>query len=237
MNRRTFNRISYRAVGLSVFSSVVLSACLDDDMTVLPDDPQLVWNMTFAAQQPAGGFIELEWQSRGVELLDVLLIAADQSSTLLSTQIPAEDQFCRCVLPENLDGIYRIRIADSANSTLTAISPLFAIVPALDLGLTAVPTVGELRTLDFLDLGEISICRIAEDEIEVLNLACPGDNCTAIYLPGSESFECPCNGSTFTKRGCLINGPAVEGLGKYTTWFYPEENRLLLLPSSRTPAC
>ncbi|MEL7248977.1 MAG: hypothetical protein AAFO03_11180 [Bacteroidota bacterium] len=237
MDRRTFNRISYRAVGLSVFSSISLAACLDDDSTVLPQEPQLRWNMTFAAQQPAGGLLNLQWQSLEVELVDILLVADDQSTTLLTTQTPAEDQFCRCALPENLEGIYRVRITNTVDPTLNAISPPFAVVPALALDLVDTPAVGELRTVAIPSLGEVSINRITEDQIEVLDLGCPGDVCTVVYSADSESFECPCNGSTFTKRGCLTGGPAQEGLGKFTSWYYPQDNLLLLSPGTRTPAC
>ena len=52
-----------------------------------------------------------------------------------------------------------------------------------------------------------------------LSQACTHAGCSVNYVADSNSFSCPCHGSTFATSGAVTQGPALSPLHSYATTF------------------
>ena len=63
-------------------------------------------------------------------------------------------------------------------------------------------------------LRRIALYRDEENKVHAFSAVCPHLGCILQWNGDEKTFDCPCHGSRFTKKGAVINGPAEEGLKK-----------------------
>ena len=73
---------------------------------------------------------------------------------------------------------------------------------------------------------KVIVIRIAKDKFVALNIKCSHKSCDVEY--NGESFECPCHGSTYTKTGVVVDGPAKKNLKSYKTTYTASDNSLTI---------
>lgn len=62
---------------------------------------------------------------------------------------------------------------------------------------------------------------------DAINMICTHNGCP-INLQPDNSFICNCHGSKFNSNGVVLNGPAIENLGRFT-WSYAERNKIVIV--------
>ncbi|MEL6143724.1 MAG: Rieske 2Fe-2S domain-containing protein, partial [Bacteroidota bacterium] len=86
-------------------------------------------------------------------------------------------------------------------------------------------------------LGTIAIDYLEPEGFVVIHMECPHNGCYNEFYATGNHYVCPCEGSTFSRKGCLLIGPADEALRTYDVIFSAEENTLLVVPGSARLAC
>jgi glycine/D-amino acid oxidase-like deaminating enzyme/nitrite reductase/ring-hydroxylating ferredoxin subunit len=61
-------------------------------------------------------------------------------------------------------------------------------------------------------LKKLALYRDAHGTLHEYSAVCPHLGCIVQWNPTEMTFDCPCHGSRFDKRGCVINGPANKSL-------------------------
>lgn len=64
------------------------------------------------------------------------------------------------------------------------------------------------------DFKRFAVYRDEENIVHAFSAVCPHLGCIVQWNADEKSFDCPCHGSRFTKKGIVINGPATLGLEK-----------------------
>lgn len=62
--------------------------------------------------------------------------------------------------------------------------------------------------------GKYAVYKDARGEITALSPICPHMGCTVHFNNAEKTWDCPCHGSRFDTQGCVIEGPAFDGLEK-----------------------
>lgn len=73
---------------------------------------------------------------------------------------------------------------------------------------------------------KVIVIRVAKEKFVALNIKCTHKSCDVEY--NGESFECPCHGSTYTKTGKVVDGPATKNLKSYKTTYSADNNSLTI---------
>lgn len=60
----------------------------------------------------------------------------------------------------------------------------------------------------------IALYRDTQGTLHAFSSICTHEECGVEWNGGDKTWDCPCHGSRFTADGHVINGPAVEPLGK-----------------------
>ncbi len=91
---------------------------------------------------------------------------------------------------------------------------------ALEQRLTEVPelmTAGNSWLGQPVGLGDtLVVTRLDASTVNCLSAICTHLNCIATYQIASGNYRCPCHGSTFSKTGAVVAGPAGRPLKVYT---------------------
>lgn len=58
----------------------------------------------------------------------------------------------------------------------------------------------------------LAVHRDESGDLHVLSAKCPHLGGMVTWNPAEKSWDCPCHGSRFDAKGCVLNGPAHEGL-------------------------
>lgn len=72
---------------------------------------------------------------------------------------------------------------------------------------------GEGRTIE-LENEKVAAYRDEQDELHVVSSVCPHMGCVVHWNSREKSWDCPCHGSRFSVDGEVLEGPALEDLGK-----------------------
>jgi cytochrome b6-f complex iron-sulfur subunit len=118
---------------------------------------------------------------------------------------------------------------------LTACGDGFLSAPVNDVELPTGPLV--VKVGDFPDLATvgklfklpgrfIAVKRVDDTTFDAFSMFCTHQGC-ATDLVGQQ-FVCPCHGSRFRDDGGVVQGPAAESLGKFTTVYDPGTDNLTI---------
>jgi len=238
MNRRQFTRdIPLGLLGLGTLAAGVNSGCTRD---------ALMRSVTFQVDNfPASVFASssfpLRWEVVGSHRLN-LAYSSDggQNWTEFATEIPAAAGRYDWQVPSNAQSDNLLRLSDADFPEISSLSPPFTILETVELLLA--PLEADLaaqgyRLLNLTGVGDVFILRVDEEHYKVLSPICPHLACQVAFNAPQATFNCPCHGSSFSAGGCLLNGPAEEGLTEFTHQFFPDPDRLLIVPNSGRPAC
>lgn len=61
---------------------------------------------------------------------------------------------------------------------------------------------------------KLAVYRAEDGQLSALSPICPHMKCMVNWNSTDSSWDCPCHGSRFSVDGCVIEGPAYEGLSK-----------------------
>lgn len=95
------------------------------------------------------------------------------------------------------------RVSGGVTLTVDASSPL-----------SAVGSAALMQT----SIGNFLVAHTAQETFVALNAICTHETCTITGF-ASQSYVCPCHGSTFDVNGRVLNGPASTALHQYPTQF------------------
>lgn len=70
------------------------------------------------------------------------------------------------------------------------------------------------------------VIRTGSSKFIAIKTICTHKKCDVDYL--GDGFECPCHGSTYSKTGKVLTGPAKKNLTSYKTTFNSEDNTLTI---------
>ncbi len=160
----------------------------------------------------------IRWEAAGVgTLLIELSINAGAFWTKIAENVPAEKGFYEWTLPGRNSTQCLIRLTETANPSLRDESDaFFNIFESYTIELSEHP---ELRQPEgfkvFVNVAfiDFAVVAISETVFRIMSLACTHAGCQVQWI--GTIFECPCHGSTFDKKGCVLRGPAVMPLWVY----------------------
>lgn len=68
-------------------------------------------------------------------------------------------------------------------------------------------------------VGAVYLRRTAKDKVQALNVVCPHAGCFVDFVPGRNSYLCPCHDSTFAVDGKINDpkSPAARGMDELET--------------------
>lgn len=75
-----------------------------------------------------------------------------------------------------------------------------------------------------VQIGKVSISRTGQSKFLALSTICTHKKCDVDST--GNGFECPCHGSTFSKTGKVLIGPATKNLKSFKTTYNAEANTL-----------
>ena len=61
-------------------------------------------------------------------------------------------------------------------------------------------------------LAKLAVYRDADGRAHALSAVCPHLGCLVQWNDAEKTWDCPCHGSRFDKRGKVVNGPANSDL-------------------------
>ena len=59
---------------------------------------------------------------------------------------------------------------------------------------------------------KVAVYRDADGKLHALSAVCPHLGCLVQWNDAEKTWDCPCHGSRFDKRGKVVNGPANSDL-------------------------
>jgi Rieske Fe-S protein len=63
------------------------------------------------------------------------------------------------------------------------------------------------------------VVRFSQTEVRAFDGTCTHLQCTVFWRPGSQTFQCPCHGSTFSSSGAVTRSPATRNLTEFGATF------------------
>jgi len=75
-----------------------------------------------------------------------------------------------------------------------------------------------------VQIGKVNVSRTGQSKFLALSTICTHKKCD-VDATGN-GFECPCHGSTFSKSGKVLSGPATKNLKSFKTTYNAEANTL-----------
>ncbi len=69
-----------------------------------------------------------------------------------------------------------------------------------------------------VELAAVWVEKKKDGKVIAFSSICPHLGCSVDYLPDSNTFNCPCHGSVFTKDGEVVSGPSPRPLDRLETW-------------------
>jgi Rieske Fe-S protein len=75
----------------------------------------------------------------------------------------------------------------------------------------------------------LAVYRDASDVLHIHSAVCPHLGCNVRWNTAERTWDCPCHGSRFDTRGCVLNGPATKDLEPAS---FPEVGTPVLVPTS-----
>lgn len=237
MDRRKFTKYGMEFMGIYLASGVFVQ-CTSDNVA---PTRRLVLTGDFTEEFLQDGVTHISWEVQYINRVNIdLLPPAADSWQPLASHLPATTREFQWDIGAAAGQNFRLRISDAENDSVFTESPPFNILRTATIDLSDVMlrlAAGESIVKFHPRVGEVAISRTAEGAFTVLNLQCPHNGCRVELLPGHQKFDCPCHGSTFTTTGCLLTGPAEEGLKAYRSALIPDREVLLLILSGARPAC
>ena len=75
----------------------------------------------------------------------------------------------------------------------------------------------------------LAVYRDDSDVLHVHSAVCPHLGCNVRWNTAERTWDCPCHGSRFDTKGCVLNGPATKDLEPAS---FPEEGTPILVPAT-----
>jgi Rieske Fe-S protein len=188
----------------------------------------------------AGGKSVIRWEAAGVESLRIELSTNNGLAWMkLAEQLSAATGALEWEVPVRSSDQCRVRITDVADPTVQDENDAFFSIRVSETILLAehpeLQQVDGFKVFDNTTLGGIAVLVTGMNTFQVLSLSCTHAGCGVYW--DSMGFQCPCHGSAFDKKGCVLAGPATEPLWNYDYTFDAGQQVLTVLNRLKTGAC
>ncbi|MDX1941979.1 MAG: Rieske 2Fe-2S domain-containing protein [Saprospiraceae bacterium] len=161
--------------------------------------------------------------------------------TKIAENVPAESGNFEWTLPRRNSNQCLIRISDESNPELKDESDtFFSVFETYVIKFSEHPELQQTNGFKILTespFGGLAILRLNEDSFKVFSLSCTHLGCTVEWMENNKIFSCPCHGSSFSKEGCLLGGPAQQALWVYEYKLDAAINELTIYNRLKVDAC
>ena len=171
------------------------------------------------------------WTAKELEKIKLSFKREDDTDFIPLAEVNAADGSYNWILTGVLDEV-SLKIASPDGKLEKVLNVKFQRLNGEVINVASYPTllqVGGVGIVQNNATGDLFIRRKTLAEFIVVTAFCTHAGCQVEDHPG-QGIICNCHGSTYTQTGQVTQGPAMFDLQLFQSTFYPEQNKLIVVP-------
>jgi Rieske Fe-S protein len=235
LRRETLYRLGWILGGATLGQGII--GCKEEDKQPpqpSPTKPQalLEWvNMPSVFPYTTGFVFTWRWTAKEIDTLSLLYKKEGQPDFTLIAEVSAADGSFNWVINDALQNV-KLKISSVEDKIEKEWDVYFQRVIGEVIHIADYPSlqqVGGVNIVSNTVTGDVFIRRKTIVEFIVVSAGCTHAGCLVEDNPG-QGIICNCHGSKFNENGQVTEGPAMFDLQRFQSTFYPEQNKLIVVP-------